>query len=169
MGFCRILDTLVVFRLKRFYDFFRRNHLMYVVCFTKQWNQSYSRDNYGVKLTVIFYKIDSNLYEKISFCHFYRKVSTVTPIEMKQETIWSRPEGGSSRDKKCMVWDWSNSPDGELDKTDSIRCWVSWIGRSSSPSGKLDTRHRASWISHVQLVRWQVESTNPTSHWVSWM
>lgn len=38
-------------------------------------NQSYNRDNNGVKLTIIAYTIDSNFYEKISLCYFYRKIS----------------------------------------------------------------------------------------------
>ena len=32
---------------------------------------------------LLFYTIDSNLYKKISPRRFYRKVSTVTPIETK--------------------------------------------------------------------------------------
>ena len=53
-------------------------------------NQSYNRDNNGVKLTIIAYTIDSNFYEKISLCYFYRKISRETPIETKQETFRSR-------------------------------------------------------------------------------
>ena len=49
--------------------------------------------NRTAEITLVFYKpllfytVDSNIYEKISLRHFYRKVSTVTPIEMKQETV----------------------------------------------------------------------------------
>ena len=33
------------------------------------------------------YMNDPNLYEKISLCRFFHKVSTATSIEVKQETI----------------------------------------------------------------------------------
>ena len=56
-------------------------------------NQSYKRDNYGVKLTVIKKKKNLTVivlydwFEKTSLCGFYCKVSTVTPIKTKQETV----------------------------------------------------------------------------------
>ena len=60
-------------------------------------NQSYCRDNHGVRFNRYhLYTTDPNLNEKISFLSFFLKVSTVTPIEMKQETVRPRPEWGSS-------------------------------------------------------------------------
>ena len=80
---------------------------------------------------------------------------------MKQETVWSRPKGGSSGDEIawcgtdpiCLMENWtrliqlairwvgrgsSNSPNGELDW--SIQLTIGWVGcgSSNSPNGDLD-------------------------------
>ena len=40
----------------------------------------------------------------LSFYRFFRKVSMVTPIETKQETVRRRPERGSSGDANAWFW-----------------------------------------------------------------
>ena len=121
-----------------------------------------------------FYTIDPNLNEKISFRRFYRKVSTVNFDQEETRDSLTETRRGEFRRRECMVLDWSNSSDGELDKTDPTRQWASWkwsiqlaIGRvgrttSNSPNGELDrtnpTRHWAIWMSHFQLTQWRVGS-----------
>ena len=106
MGFCRILDTLDRFSTKKFLRFlFGRISLSTSSVLRDSPKQSYSRDNHGVKFNHYrLYTIDPNLHEKISFYRFFRKVSMVTPIETKQETVRRRPERGSSGDANAWFW-----------------------------------------------------------------
>ena len=92
-----------------------------------------------------FYTIDFDLYEKTSFCGFCRKVSTVTPIEMKQGrprvqrvelrgcmalTFWIEP----GRDA-LAIWqtrrDGTRSPYGERAGTGLARHMASGLGRDA--------------------------------------
>ena len=120
---------------------------------------------------IVFTQSIWTLYEKISLCRFFRKVSTVTPIGTKQETVWPTLEGGSSQEENAWFWNgptrqrqiWtkliqlvfgrvgdgtSNSPNGELDLVDPTRRWASWKWFITRPTANWKwfiTRPTASW------------------------
>ena len=177
MGFCRVLDLLGRFSTKTFLRV-----LFKIITFGTTpvlrdgLNQSYSRDNHGVEFNCYrLYTTDPNLYEKISIYSFFRKVSTVNPIEMKQETVRPRPEGKEVPETRLHGsgliqlgkgedgHDWSsshNGHNGELDLIDPTRRWASWkwfIQLAPQRFGSVGpTRRRASWPWLIQLLRWSV-------------
>ena len=88
MDFCRALDSLGSFSTKMFIRFVSEDFPL-----VRRYLYGIAEINRKAKITMVlsyllsFYTINPNLYEKISFRCFNRIVSTLTPIETKQETV----------------------------------------------------------------------------------
>ena len=105
---------------------------------------------------IIFTRSIQTLYEKISFLSFLHKISMVTPIEMKQETVYSGPKGGSFGRENA--WFWTDPTRQRWILTRLIQLAVGRVGdgSSNSPNGE-------SWTWLIQIAVRRVGSGSPNS------